>query len=124
MKSFFANLLGSLGKIWLEKSVSTQIRVSLVLIASQLGLIIFSYAKLPPQIPLFFSRPWGEQQLVQPLLIIILPIFSLVFLIINSLIASMFLDKEKFLSQILTFGAALFSLFNSIALIKIILLMV
>ena len=119
MKSFFANLFGSLGKIWLEKSISTQIRVGVILIIIQVGLIIFFYPKLPPQIPLFFSRPWGEQQLIQPILIIILPIFSLVFLIINSLIASMFLEKEKFLSQILAFGSVLFATFNTIALVKI-----
>jgi uncharacterized membrane protein len=122
MKSFFANLFGSLGKIWLEKSISAQIRVATILIIVQMGLIILFYPKLPPQIPLFFSRPWGEQQLVLPILIIILPIFSLVFLIINSLIASMFLDKEKFLSQVLVFGSVIFTIFNTIAMIKIFLL--
>lgn len=124
MKSFLANLFGSLGKIWFNRPISAQIRITILLVLAQLGIIIFSYPKLPPEIPLFFSRPWGESQLVQPLLLIILPVFSLVILIVNSLIASMFLDKETFLSQILTFGGVLFALFNSIALIKIVLLMV
>ena len=124
MKSFLANLFGSLGKIWFDRAIAAQIRISILLVLSQLGIIIFSYPKLPPEIPLFFSRPWGESQLVQPLLLIILPVFSLVFIIVNSLIASMFLDKETFLSQILTFGGVLFATFNTIALIKIVLLMI
>ncbi len=124
MKSFFANLFGSLGKIWLNKTISAQIRITVLLVLAQLGIIILSYPKLPPEIPLFFSKPWGESQLVQPLLLIVLPVFSLVFLIVNSLIASMFLDKDTFLAQLLTFGGVLFALFNSIALIKIVMLMV
>ena len=124
MKSFLTNLFGSLGKIWLNRAIAAQIRITILLVFAQLGIIIFSYPSLPPEIPLFFSRPWGESQLVQPLLIIVLPVFSLVFLIVNSLIASMFLDKETFLSQILVFGGVLFATFNTIALIKIVLLMI
>jgi hypothetical protein len=122
MKLFLASLFGNLGNIWFNKVIAAQIRVALVFIVIQLGMIIFAYPKLPPQIPLFFSRPWGEQQLVQPILIIVLPILSLVFLITNSLTASMFLDKDVFLSQLLTFGAVLFAAFSTIALVKIILL--
>ena len=30
------------------------------------GVIIVMRGRLPPQIPLFYSRPWGEEQLSQP----------------------------------------------------------
>jgi len=120
MKAFFTGLLSSLGKIWLERTIAKQIRINLALILVQVAIIIFFFPQLPPQVPLFFSQPWGEAQLVQPIMLIILPVFSLVFLLTNSLLATMFIEQEIFLAQALVFGSTLFSTFNLIALVKII----
>lgn len=120
MKHLLANFLSQLGKIWLEKTITKQVRISLALILLQLGVIIFFFPRLPPQLPLFFSRPWGEAQLTSPLTLILLPAFSFVFLIINSLLSSLFLEEKVFLAQLLIFGSTLFNFFNLIALIKII----
>ena len=122
MKTFLANLFSGLGKIWFQKTIAKQIRITLGLILIQVAIIIFFFPKLPPEIPLFFSQPWGKAQLAQPYLLIIFPVFSLVFLITNSLLATLFLEGEVLLSKILVFGSSLFTVFTLIALIKIIIL--
>lgn len=45
-----------------------------IIVVIQLVLIGISYRNLPPLIPLFYSRPWGEEQLINPLALYILPI--------------------------------------------------
>lgn len=46
-------------------------------------IILFNFKKLPPQLPLFYSRPWGGQVLASPILLWILPAVILVFSILN-----------------------------------------
>jgi len=119
VKKMLAGLLSGLGKIWLEKTVSKQIRINLLLISLQVVLIVAFFFRLPPQIPLFFSQPWGELQLSQPFFLVVLPLLSFTLLITNTLLATVFLDKEAFLSQVLVVGSTFVSLFNLIAIIKI-----
>lgn len=47
------------------------------LIASNIvmiGVLLLRFNHLPPQIPLFFSKPWGEDQLVDSWMIFLLPL--------------------------------------------------
>ena len=74
----------------------------LLAVLAQVSLILVSWGKLPPQIPLFYSRPWGEAMLAPPILIWILPSLSLIFFIINFLIVITLTREEIFLSRILT----------------------
>jgi len=39
-----------------------------------IGIFVFTYGRFPPQIPLFYSYPWGEDQLVDLWMIGILPL--------------------------------------------------
>ncbi|MEX2028612.1 MAG: hypothetical protein WD988_03910 [Candidatus Curtissbacteria bacterium] len=45
----------------------------LISLLAQSSLILVSWGKLPPQIPLFYSRPWGAEMLSSPLGLWILP---------------------------------------------------
>lgn len=53
--------------------------------------------KLPPQIPLFYSRPWGEEQLTTPIFLLIpgglIGIGSLVFTIVKNRIHDQILKR-------------------------------
>jgi hypothetical protein len=60
-----------------------------------------SYFRLPPQIPLFYSRPWGEDQLTDLWLIAILPVLMHVFYFTNSFIADRFLARNRFPYQLM-----------------------
>lgn len=55
---------------------------------------ILKLKTLPPQIPLFYSRPWGENQLADTWIIFIIPLILNFLYIINS-----FLYKKFFLGN-------------------------
>ena len=93
--------------------------VSLLFIVIMGGFFFIFYHQLPPQVPLFYSRPWGERQLVSPFTLLFLPFLSLVMLIINILI-SRFLMAYPFLVNMLFGSGVLFSFLSLIGLIKII----
>jgi len=92
---------------------------SLLFIMAMGGFFFIFYRQLPPQVPLFYSRPWGERQLVSPYALLFLPSLSLVLLIVNVLI-SRFLIAYPFLVNVLFGGGALFSFLSLVDLIKII----
>ena len=93
--------------------------ISLLFIVIMGGFFFIFYRQLPPHVPLFYSRPWGERQLVSPSTLLFLPSLSLAVLIINILI-SRFLMAYSFLINVLFWGGALFSFLSLIDLIKII----
>lgn len=55
---------------------------------------------LPPKIPLFYSLPWGEQQLVSALQFVILPAIVILIGLIN-LIISLLLHPSQLIVKIL-----------------------
>lgn len=94
--------------------------LAVTLTAVQAGIIFWSVPKLPPQVPLFYSLPWGEARLVAPSWLIILPAVSFGIVIVN-LVGSIFL-KEVVLTRVLSSTAFLVSLLALITLSKIVLL--
>ncbi len=88
----------------------------LLLGADALMIIIFTlrFNTLPPQIPLFYSRLWGENQLADTWLIFILPVFlNLLFFLNNYLFKKFYSDNELikkifyYLNLFLIFGFTL-----------------
>lgn len=62
-------------------------------------LMIFTFlsrfSRLPPQIPLFYSRLWGEDQLVDTWLIFLLPVFlNLLFFLNNYLFKKIYSNNQ------------------------------
>jgi len=112
--------LAGLGKLWLERSIAKIIRTSALIIIVQTGIIIFFFSQLPPQVPLYYSRPWGESQLAPTHHLFLLPGFSLLFLLVNSTLAVPFIEKKKFLSVCLAWTSLIVSGLALITLIEII----
>lgn len=79
--------------------------------------------KLPPQIPLFYSKPWGEEQLGIIYFLGIPLLLSGAFLVINTIAAS-YLSDYPLLKKTLVIGAATVSVLASITVVKIILLVI
>ena len=75
---------------------------------------------LPPVVPLFYSRPWGKDQLASPLFLVLLPLLAVLALVINTLCAN--LVSEKLLQRSLLAASLVVSLLSSIAVFKVILL--
>lgn len=114
--------LSLLGQFWQEKINSTFIRWIFFFIFSQLIILFFTYSNLPPQVPLYYSLPWGEARLASVINLFLFPLFSVLIFIVNSMLAMFYASKIKLLSQLLIIIAFIFNLFALIALIDIIFL--
>ena len=89
-------------------------------ILGQTSLILTATEKLPPQIPLFYSKPWGEQMLAPSFFIWILPITTLTLFVINFLISkllqNLFLIRSLFITSAVI---AIFVLYNTTKIISL-----
>ena len=112
-----------IGDFWQKKYNRNLVTYTLILIFVQIIVLIFSYDDLPPQIPLFYSLPWGQNQLANTSYIFILPISSTVILIINTTLIS-FLAKIRFLSISLLVSPLIYSLLTLVSCLNIISLFV
>jgi len=103
------------------KSVKNRfVLLNLVFFILQILTVLFFWRHLPSQIPLFYSRPWGEEQLSTPGGLLILPGLTLVVFVIN-FIFSLFVSKEeKLLRSILFLTTTVFGLFSLITLVQVI----
>lgn len=108
-------------KIDLEPSTRKPILVGFGIIAVTSLLFAVAWFSLPPQIPLFYSRPWGEGQLGQPLFLLLPLLLGLIFLVVNAILAKKW--EDSFLKHSLIFGGVLASLFASITIVRILLLL-
>lgn len=99
-------------------------RVNIFLLLTQVVIILIAWRHLPPQLPLFYSRPWGEEQLIYPTGLLILPGLSLAVFLTNLFLLSLIPQEEKLLQKILTTASFIFSLLCLITLIQIIKLVI
>jgi len=120
ISSFFGNL----GKFWQTTLNSRLLRLTIISIVAQVILIIWFFGQLPPEIPLFFSRPWGQSWLAPYSSILILPLFSLIVSLVNYLLALFYYQKKLLLSQLLVIFAFIISLFSTVSVLKIISLII
>lgn len=97
---------------------------SLASVIIQSILIFVSWSKLPPQLPLYYSRPWGEAMLASPMGLWLLPVITLIVLIVNFTSAIFFIKGNKFLSRILIVFCCLVALTTLYDMLKIITLLI
>jgi len=100
---------------WVTKCVIGFTVLSLLAIA-------WRWNRLPPLVPLWYSLPWGTDQLTPPLTLLILPLGALVIYLIN-LLLSMYVTAEYLIfTQILYVSSFMVNLLSCITLIKILFL--
>ncbi|MDP3998613.1 MAG: hypothetical protein Q8P89_03290 [bacterium] len=94
--------------------------LSLIALLFGLALLGFGWGGLPPQIPLFYSRPWGEAQLAPNPQIVMLPglAFSIIFL--NIIFSARLLLKEPVLARVLIGASFVLVLILILALFQIV----
>ncbi len=95
-----------------------------VFLLIQVGLLLFFWKKLPPQVPLFYSLPWGERQLVGPIGFWLLPAICIVISLANFAFISLFFKEEKFLNKLLGIFTCLFNFLCLFTLLRIIILVI
>ena len=86
-------------------------------------ILALAYPHLPPQVPLFYSRPWGERQLAAPVFLAIFPFLSFLIFLLNTLLGRIFLSFP-FLGAALKLSAAFFSGLILFDLIKIVMIII
>lgn len=99
-------------------------RISFLAMGLSLIVLALSWGKLPPEVPLLYSRPYGEEQLVARWGLVLLPSSALIINVICLRAASMVLETEELLAQILVWIGCLSALMAGITLVKIIWLVV
>ncbi len=92
--------------------------------AGQLFLIFIFWRLLPPELPLFYSRPWGKEQLTTPTGLFIIPAFSLLVSIVNLILASLLPKDEKLINNVLLATTVVFNFLGLVNLFQIIRLVI
>ncbi len=87
-----------------------------------LTVFILRFSHLPPQIPLFYSMPWGEQQLVDIWTILLLPFFLNVLFFFNDFVYRRFFPENPLVKKIIDILNVLLSVSLTLIFVKIILL--
>ena len=89
-------------------------------ILAQASLILFVWGKLPGQLPIFYSRPWGEELLGKPLNLWLLPLILVLTVAVNYLLAIFITGTNRFLLRILSSFSFLVALTTFYDVVKII----
>lgn len=111
-----------LAKLIQEKSVIVCCRIYLVLMCIFLGIGLWKWKSLPPELPLYYSLPRSSDQLGIPLTLLLLPAISLFLFALNLIFASLIYEKSKLASDILAITGLVASSLLLITYIKIIFL--
>lgn len=112
--------LANLGKFWQARANTKIFRWNLIFIIAQIGFLFWKFNLLPPQVPLYYSLPWGESQLAQTSLLFLLPTISLILLLINHLFAITLTKTSLLLSRLLLSISLIFSFLSLIALLHVV----
>lgn len=114
-------LMGNLfNKLTEDRLVGLGIRLNLLLWAIGFFLLFFFWRWLPPQVPLYYSHPWGESQLTSPTGLLLLPFLSLLIFILNFAIILKTIREERFIAQLLVGAGVTFAFLCIVALYRII----
>ncbi|MBI5464986.1 hypothetical protein HY946_00040 [Candidatus Gottesmanbacteria bacterium] len=108
--------------LWQEKTIRAATRVSFAILLSVFAFLLLTWKSLPPQLPLFYSLPWGEEQLGKPIFLLILPLSSLFWGILNFSLAVFSFEKQPLAAKILVWATTWITFLATITLVKIILL--
>jgi hypothetical protein len=112
--------ISQVGLFWQEKINGQIFRWNIIFILTQLAILFVKFNSLPPQIPLYYSLPWGDQQLVSVSSIFILPVLSVVILLVNNFLAVFFLRSIQLLSRILVVISLICSALAAVAIFQVV----
>jgi hypothetical protein len=119
IKNIFLNL-SLLGKFWQEKINGTVFKWNALIIVVQLVFIFLKFDGLPKQVPLYYSLPWGSQRLASASSLFFLPSFSIIFFLINNLLATFTFRSVQIISRLLVIFSLVYSVLSLITLLHIV----
>ena len=81
--------------------------ITLILLFFGLILFVFKLGHLPPRVPIFYNRPWGELQLGDPYYLFLFAIGSGLIFLVNITLAMRMYKHVPLLSRMLIWVAVL-----------------
>lgn len=101
-----------------NRIVSLATKLSFVLCLGSILCIVLVWNRLPPIVPLWYSKPWGLERLTNPLWLFLLPSSALIITGINIYIASILTSEYLVFSQTLSLSSLVISALSTITLLK------
>lgn len=86
------------------------------------GLVLILYNHLPTKLPLFYSLPWGQKQLISKQGFLFLPATLVVLAAVNTLITFQLHTAQQVLKKVLLFSIVFVNLIVLITALKILLI--
>lgn len=83
------------------KNINFTLRIQFVSIGLLLLIFILRFSRLPPQIPLYYSKPEGDEQIVDSLMIFLLPLLSFLTIRINTHIIKKYFNNNLFVNSLI-----------------------
>jgi len=102
--------------------VNVSIKFGLFFFVGSLALIAWRWRNLPSAVPLWYSKPWGADQLAQPLWLFLLPISSFFWQIVDVIIVTYQKDQYRIFTQALFLSTFLINFLSFVTLVKILFL--
>lgn len=87
-------------------------------------IILLFFRFLPPKLPLFYSLPWGDEQLVSHIQFFIIPGIIVLITLLNLIVSLHLHEQQLFFKKILLIGTLVFIPILTITFIKIVLIFV
>lgn len=106
---------------WVEETRLVMGLMGVVWLVSGLLLLVF-WKRLPPQVPWFYSLPWGEKQLISKGGMAAVIGGLGVVLSLDGLLAGRLKDREEFLAKMLLWGGLTTAVLLLLSWIKILLI--
>ncbi len=104
---------------WLVSIVNKFVPLLIVL---SITILLFRAKNLPPLVPLWYAKPWGEEQLANPWWLTILPVTSLVIYLMNVIVSAYLTIEHLVFTQLLYTTSLVVSLLAFVTLLKILFL--
>ncbi len=108
--------------IFSQSQVYIPIRIFFVILLAIFVLLGIKFRNLPPVVPLYYSLPWGDEQLVSSYYLFILPSSLILLFILNYLVSKFITSTEILLVQILMWATTFSAVLSFVSLVNIILL--
>ncbi len=105
-----------------DKASKLGLRIMFVGLGLAFLILGVAWSKLPPEVPLLYSRPYGELRLINQWGLWLLPGLSLGLNLISLRLAGKVMEKDKLLAQILIWSGTIVTMMALVGLVKIIFL--
>jgi hypothetical protein len=107
-----------------DKFIIRLFLVTFIILTITLILILFSYSKLPPLLPIFNQLPWGQDRLSITPGIFIPIILALIIFVLNIFLAAIIYEKYPLLSRLFAITSFLTSFLTMLFIIRTLTLIV